>query len=88
MTAVPPYKFSLISPQKILFAGELEMAVLPGSEGDFGVLARHTPFMTTLRAGTITLHQLDGKKTQFTVSTGFADITPEEGIALVEENNA
>ena len=43
--------FDLVSPEKLLFAGEANQVDVPGSEGDFGVLAGHAPLVTTLRPG-------------------------------------
>ena len=48
--------FDLVSPEKRLFAGPVDMVVAPGEEGDFGVLAGHAPFMSTIRTGAIEVH--------------------------------
>lgn len=67
----------IITPEKTVFSGMVSMAVLPGTEGDFGVLGRHAPFASTLRAGAIKLF-IDGKPSHlFTIGGGFADITPQ-----------
>ena len=46
-------QLSLISPEGIVFTGDVEMIVIPGAKGDFGVLNYHAPFMTMLRNGTV-----------------------------------
>ena len=56
----------------------------PGSEGDFGVLAGHAPFMTALKEGQIRLHN-DGRVTAFDIRGGFADVTPE-GLTVLAEH--
>lgn len=75
--------FSLVSPQRELFAGLVDQVDAPGSEGDFGVLANHAPFMTALKEGQIKVYN-DGKVTTFDVRGGFADVTPE-GLTVLAE---
>jgi F-type H+-transporting ATPase subunit epsilon len=75
--------FSLVSPQRELFSGEVDQVDAPGSEGDFGVLAGHAPFMTTLKEGRVKAY--DGDDTLvFEVRGGFADVTPE-GLTILAE---
>ena len=75
--------FSLVSPERELFAGLVDQVDAPGSEGDFGVLAGHAPFMTALKEGQVCVHT-DGKVTVFDVRGGFADVTPE-GLTVLAE---
>jgi F-type H+-transporting ATPase subunit epsilon len=75
--------FSLVSPERELFSGLVDQVDASGSEGDFGVLAGHAPFMTTLKEGPVTIH--DGGRVQvFDVKGGFADVTPE-GLTILAE---
>ncbi|HWF77087.1 MAG TPA: ATP synthase F1 subunit epsilon [Caulobacteraceae bacterium] len=75
--------FSLVSPQRELFSGEVDQVDAPGSEGDFGVLFGHAPFMTTLREGRVKAY--DGDETLvFDVRGGFADVTPA-GLTILAE---
>lgn len=77
-------RLSIISPEKIVFTGDIEMAVMSGAKGDFGVLDRHAPFMTMLRAGPLTLYQ-NGQITQvFTLSGGFCEVTPDGCLVLAD----
>ncbi|MBV8594266.1 MAG: ATP synthase F1 subunit epsilon [Caulobacteraceae bacterium] len=76
--------FSLVSPERELFAGEVDQVDAPGSEGDFGVLAGHAPFMTTLKEGRVTVFN-DGARRMFDVRGGFADVTPQ-GFTLLAEH--
>ena len=76
--------FSLVSPERELFSGTVDQVDAPGSEGDFGVLAGHAPFMTTLKEGQVRVHN-DGKVTAFEVRGGFADVTPE-GLTILAEH--
>ena len=75
--------FSMVSPERELFSGEVDQVDAPGSEGDFGVLAGHSPFMTTLKEGRVKAY--DGDETLvFDVRGGFADVTPE-GLTILAE---
>jgi len=76
--------FSLVAPERELFAGMVDQVNVPGTEGEFGVLAKHAPFMTTLKDGEITV--FDGGTTRrFSVSGGFADVTGE-GLTILAQS--
>jgi F-type H+-transporting ATPase subunit epsilon len=75
--------FSLVSPQSELFSGEVDRVDAPGSEGDFGVLAGHAPFMTTLREGRIHVI-LGNEELVWDVKGGFADVNPRGFTILAE----
>ncbi|MFN3512287.1 MAG: ATP synthase F1 subunit epsilon [Phenylobacterium sp.] len=78
--------FSLVSPERQVFSGEVDQVDAPGSEGDFGVLAGHAPFMTALKEGQVKVHN-GGHVTVFEVRGGFADVTPE-GLTILAEHAA
>ena len=75
--------FSLVSPERELFSGDVDQVDAPGAEGDFGVLAGHAPFMTTLKEGRVKVFN-DGKTLAFDVRGGFADVTPD-GLTILAE---
>jgi F-type H+-transporting ATPase subunit epsilon len=76
--------FSLVAPERQLFSAEVDQVDAPGVEGDFGVLAGHAPFMTALKAGSVTVY--DGGNTRvFTIEGGFADVTPA-GLTILAEH--
>ena len=75
--------FSLVSPERELFSGEVDQVDAPGTDGDFGVLAGHAPFMTTLREGRVKVFA-DSRVIAFDVQGGFADVTPE-GLTILAE---
>ncbi len=75
--------FSLVAPERELFAGEVDQVDAPGAEGDFGVLYGHEPFMTTLRAGEVVVRDGAGRRV-FTIEGGFADVTPDSFTLLAE----
>jgi F-type H+-transporting ATPase subunit epsilon len=75
--------FSLVAPERELFAGDVDQVDAPGSEGDFGVLVGHAPFMTTLKEGRVKVYDGDDTKV-FEVRGGFADVTADGLIILAE----
>ena len=75
--------FSLVSPERELFSADVDQVDAPGSEGSFGVLAGHAPFMTTLKEGRVHVH-IDGSERVFEVQGGFADVTPN-GLTILAE---
>jgi F-type H+-transporting ATPase subunit epsilon len=68
------FHFDLVSPEKLLFSGEVEQVDVPGAEGDFGVLANHAPFVATLRPGILTVHR-EGEPQKIVVLGGFAEVS-------------
>jgi F-type H+-transporting ATPase subunit epsilon len=68
--------FELVSPEKLVFSGEVEQVDVPGAEGDFGVLAGHAPFVTTLRPGILIVHG-GGAAQRIVVLGGFAEVSAE-----------
>ncbi len=68
------FHFELVSPQKLLFSGDVDQVDVPGSEGDFGVLAEHAPMVTTLRPGILTVHGAGGAQ-KIVVLGGFAEVS-------------
>ena len=75
--------FSLVSPERELFSGAVDQVDAPGSEGDFGVLAGHAPFMATLREGRVVVRN-EGRETVYEVKGGFADVNGE-GLTILAE---
>jgi F-type H+-transporting ATPase subunit epsilon len=69
------FHFDLVSPEKLLFAGEVTQVDLPGSEGDLGVLAGHAPLVTALRPGIIVVFR-EGGDLRVVVNGGFAEVGP------------
>jgi F-type H+-transporting ATPase subunit epsilon len=68
--------FDLVSPERLLVSEDVEQVVVPGSEGFFTVLARHAPFMSTLKPGLVEVKGLSGDTRKIFVRGGFADVTP------------
>jgi F-type H+-transporting ATPase subunit epsilon len=68
------FHFDLVSPEKLLFSGEVEQVDVPGSEGDFGVLAGHAPLVSIVRPGILTV-RIEGKEEKIVVYGGFAEVS-------------
>jgi F-type H+-transporting ATPase subunit epsilon len=81
------FLFSLVSPERELYSGQVNQVDAPGSEGDFGVLPGHAPFMTALREGDVTVHEGAARKV-FSIKGGFADVTPDGFTVLAEQAEA
>ncbi len=80
------FDFSLVTPERELVNEQVDQVDCPGSEGDFGVLVGHAPFMTTLREGQLRVHVfIDREEQVFEVKGGFADVTPQGLTILAEE---
>jgi F-type H+-transporting ATPase subunit epsilon len=77
--------FELVSPQQLLMSEEVDMVVVPGAEGDFGVIAEHSPVISTVRPGTITVYQGNAVSERIFVAGGFAEVTAERCTVLAEE---
>lgn len=76
-------KFDLVSPERLVLSAEVDAVQVPGAEGDFGVLPNHSPVMSMLRPGTLTVEN-DGKSQSFELDGGFVDVTPE-GVTVLAE---
>ena len=77
--------FELVSPERLLIDDQVDMVVVPGSEGDFGVLPGHTPFVSTIRPGVIDVHDGGNVRDRIFVAGGFAEVTPERCTVLAED---
>ncbi len=77
--------FSLVSPARELFSGEVDHVIAPGTDGEFGVLVNHAPFMTTLKNGIVRVEDNGETTMRLFVRGGFADVTPAGLTILAEE---
>jgi F-type H+-transporting ATPase subunit epsilon len=78
------FHLDLVSPERLLFSGEVDQADVPGAEGDFGVLAGHAPFVAMLRPGILTVHA-GGDRQQIVVFGGFAEVSPQGMTVLADQ---
>ena len=78
--------FDLVSPEQLVFNDKAGMIIVPGKEGDIGVLPGHSKLLSSLRAGRVMVYGEDKHLFQsFFVSGGFVEINPEKCIVLAEE---
>jgi len=77
--------FELVSPEKLLLSQDAEMVVVPGSEGDLGVLAGHAPVISELRPGTISVFDGNSVTARLFVGGGFVEVTADRCAVLAEE---
>lgn len=75
----------LVSPEKLLLSDDFEMIVVPGAEGDFAVLAGHSPVTASLRPGVISIYENDQEKDRIFVNGGFAEVSNDKLTVLAEE---
>jgi F-type H+-transporting ATPase subunit epsilon len=78
--------FELVTPERLVRSEDVTMVVVPGSEGDFGVLAGHAPFMSTLRNGEIAIYRggMNVEPERIGVEGGFAEVN-ERGLTVLAE---
>ena len=77
------FHFDLVSPERLLFSGEVEQVDVPGAEGDFGVLAQHVPFVSVLRPGILTIYN-QAETRRVMVFGGFAEVSPS-GLTILAD---
>ena len=79
-------QFELVTPERLVLSTDVEMVVVPGTEGNFGVLPGHSPLISTIRPGTIEIY--DTRPTvseRIFVVSGIAEVTPERCTVLADE---
>jgi len=76
--------FELVSPERLLASGDVDMVVLPGEEGEFGVLPLHAPLLSLLRPGVITTYEGERPLERIFVAGGFAEVSAKGCIVLAE----
>ena len=79
-----PFTFDLVSPEKLLLSEDVEMVVVPGAEGDFGVLIGHAPLISALRPGVIDTYIGTKVDKRIFVAGGFAEVTGKRCTILAE----
>ncbi len=77
-------RLEVVTPEAEVVSDETQMIVAPGSEGEFGVLIGHTPFLTTLKIGTVRYEDSSGNERCVFVSGGFAETLPDKVTILAE----
>ena len=77
--------FELVTPERLVRSEEVHMVVVPGAEGDFGVLAGHAPVMATIRNGELAIYRTaGGEPERIAIEGGFAEVN-ESGLTVLAE---
>jgi F-type H+-transporting ATPase subunit epsilon len=78
-------QFELVTPERLLLSEMIEMVVVPGTEGNFGVLPGHAPLISSIRPGTIDVYEGQTITRRIFVVSGIAEVTPERCTVLADE---
>jgi len=78
-------EFELVTPERLLFSEAVEMVVVPGTEGNFGVLPGHAPLISTIRPGMIEIYEGQNVTGRIFVVSGVAEVTAERCTVLADE---
>ena len=78
-------QFELVTPERLLLSEMVEMVVVPGTEGNFGVLPGHAPLISTIRPGMIEIYQGQSVTRRIFIVSGTAEVTPERCTVLADE---
>ncbi len=78
-------KFELVSPERLLMSANVRQVVVPGSEGEFGVLPGHAPVLSTMKPGVVSVTDEAGSEQRIFVRGGFAEVNPAGLTVLAEE---
>jgi F-type H+-transporting ATPase subunit epsilon len=79
------FHFELVSPERLVFSGEVEQVDVPGEEGEFGVFAGHAPYVATLKPGMLKIYSASGAPQRIVVHGGFAEVGPTGLTVLAEQ---
>ena len=77
--------FELVSPDRLLISEDVDMVVVPGTEGDFGFLAGHQPTISTVRPGILEVQNAGAESRRIFVNGGFAEVTGDRCAVMTEE---
>ena len=78
--------FELVTPEKLVMSDDVHMVVVPGTEGEFGVMAGHAPYMSTLRDGDLAIYRTaGGQPEKVRVTGGFAEVS-DKGLTVLAES--
>ena len=77
--------YELVSPERLLRSGEADMVVVPGTEGDFGVLPGHAPVISTIRPGVLEIHDGGGETDQIFIAGGLCEVSADRCTVLADD---
>ncbi len=79
------FEVSLVTPEGAAFEGLCEMLIVPGADGEIGILARHAPLVAMLKAGSTRVHLGEGEVIEYATGPGFFKVEQDRAIALVDD---
>lgn len=83
-TAAEKFQFDVVTPTRLLLSEKADMVVIPGGDGDFGVLPGHAPLLSTVRPGSIAIYERDKVRERVFVEGGFAEVTETRCTVLAQ----
>ncbi|MGQ0445323.1 MAG: F0F1 ATP synthase subunit epsilon [Beijerinckiaceae bacterium] len=78
------FHFELVSPEELVFSGDVEAVVVPGTEGEFTVLEDHAPLISTMKPGIVVIEEAPAQKLRLFVRGGFAEVAPS-GLTILAD---
>lgn len=81
---MPSFHFEIVSPEKLVFSGEVNAVVVPGTEGEFTVLKDHAFLISTMKPGIVVIEEAPSKKLRLFVPGGFAEVAPS-GLTILAD---
>jgi F-type H+-transporting ATPase subunit epsilon len=82
---MPTFHFELVAPERLVFSGDVESVVVPGTEGEFTVLKDHAPVVSALRPGIVVIAETAAETRRLFVCGGYAEIAPS-GLTILADN--
>jgi len=79
------FEVSLVTPEGAAYEGECEMLIVPGADGEIGILARHAPLVAMLKAGSTRVHVQTNEVLEFATGPGFFKVEQDRALALVDD---
>jgi len=77
-------KLEIVTPEGVIFDDEVKQVTIPGSEGEFGVLAGHAAVVSLLDTGVITIERKDGREVQVAINGGYVKVDEEKTLCMVD----
>jgi F-type H+-transporting ATPase subunit epsilon len=78
------FHLEIVSPEKLVFSGDVEAVTVPGTEGEFTVLKDHAPLISSMKPGIVVIEETPAKKLQLFVPSGFAEVAPS-GLTILAD---
>lgn len=79
------FQLDIVTPDRMALSDKIEMVVAPGTEGDFGVMAYHAPFISSLKPGVIAIYDGNTITSQYAISGGYAEVSNNTCVIIAEE---